>query len=155
MSSLPADFLERFVDVRAVEFERRLRAVPGAGPAVRRVRAAGIKVCVASQGRLVKTEHTLGLTGLRSLFAAQEIFSASSVAHGKPHPDLFLHAAATMGAAPARCVVVEDSPSGAQAGLAAGMRVIGYSGAGDGAGLGALGVERLERMEELPARLGL
>ena len=55
-------------------------------------------------------------------------FSALEVARGKPAPDLFLLAAATMGFEPSRCVVVEDSPFGVTAAHAAGMTVIGYSG---------------------------
>ena len=48
--------------------------------------------------------------------------------HGKPAPDLFLHAADRMGARPADCVVVEDSPEGVQAARSAGMRVLAYAG---------------------------
>lgn len=44
----------------------------------------------------------------------------------KPHPDIYLHAASTMGAKPSRCVVVEDNPSGVTAAVSAGMRAIGY-----------------------------
>lgn len=54
-------------------------------------------------------------------------FSAYSVANGKPAPDLFLHAASAMGAEPAGCVVVEDTPSGVTAAVAANMRVLGYA----------------------------
>ena len=50
------------------------------------------------------------------------------VAHGKPAPDLFLHAAATLGYAPAACLVVEDSPAGIEAAQAAGMRVVAFTG---------------------------
>ena len=56
------------------------------------------------------------------------VFSAEAVRHGKPAPDLFLHAAARMGAVPTRCVVVEDSPAGIVAARAAGMAAIGFTG---------------------------
>lgn len=69
--------------------------------------------------------RTLGLTGLQARFEGR-IFSASEVTYGKPAPDLFLHAARRLGADPAGCTVIEDSPYGVQAGVAAGMRVIGY-----------------------------
>ena len=82
------------------------------------MRASG--VCVGSQGGLTKTELTLGLTGLRNLFDDNALFSAYSVPRGKPHPDLFLHAAEVMGATPPETVVVEDSGSGVEAALAAG-----------------------------------
>jgi beta-phosphoglucomutase-like phosphatase (HAD superfamily) len=69
---------------------------------------------------------TLGKTGLAELFE-ERIFSAEEVPRGKPHPDLFLHAARQLGSAPERCVVVEDSPSGVAAARAARMVVIGYA----------------------------
>jgi beta-phosphoglucomutase-like phosphatase (HAD superfamily) len=65
---------------------------------------------------------TLGKTGLQDYFG-DRIFSASDVARGKPAPDLFLHAARTLGYSPAHCIVVEDSLPGVQAGVAAGMQV--------------------------------
>ena len=59
------------------------------------------------------------------------IFSAAvHVSRGKPHPDIFLHAAEAMSARPDRTVVIEDSPSGVLAGVAAGMNVIGLCAGG-------------------------
>ena len=58
------------------------------------------------------------------------MYSADLVDRGKPAPDLFLHAAASMDVDPSACVVVEDSPNGVRAGVAAGMRVVGFAGAG-------------------------
>jgi beta-phosphoglucomutase-like phosphatase (HAD superfamily) len=77
------------------------------------------------------------------------------VARPKPAPDLFLHAATRMGAQPARCVVIEDSPSGVRAATAAGMAVFGYA-ADDGAGrdaLAAAGAHVFTSMAQLPALL--
>jgi beta-phosphoglucomutase-like phosphatase (HAD superfamily) len=71
--------------------------------------------------------YTLGLTGLYERFAGR-IFSVSEVAHGKPAPDLFLHAARQMGAERRHCAVVEDSRWGVEAARAAGMRAFGYAG---------------------------
>jgi HAD superfamily hydrolase (TIGR01509 family) len=152
---LPADWLERYERDRANALRRELEPVPGAAGAVRAIRAAGVAACVASQGKLEKTRLSLELTGLDGLFAAEELFSAESVARGKPHPDLFLHAAATMGAEPARCAVVEDTPTGVTAALAAGMRAIGLIADSDEAALRAAGAESLRAMEELPGLLGL
>jgi beta-phosphoglucomutase-like phosphatase (HAD superfamily) len=70
---------------------------------------------------------SLAVTGLMPLVEGR-IFSAAEVAHPKPAPDLFLHAARTMGAAPGECAVVEDTPTGVRAGIAAGMRVFAYTG---------------------------
>ena len=73
---------------------------------------------------------------------------------GKPHPDLFLHAAQRMGADPARCAVVEDSILGVQAGVAAGMRVFAYAGTVGAPALEAVGAhEVFHQMDELPALL--
>ena len=129
--------------------------VADADGAVAAVRAAGMDACVASQGRLSKTRHSLAVTGLDALFDPRELFSAETVPRGKPHPDLFLHAAREMGSAPADAVVVEDTPTGVAAGVAAGMRVLGYAADSDEAALRAAGAETFCAMDELPARLGI
>ena len=111
---------------------------------------------MASQGRLAKTRLSLELTGLDALFAERARFSAEQVARGKPHPDLFLHAAAEMGMPARACVVVEDTPSGVQAAVAAGMRVVGYFADSDEQALRDAGAEqRIAAMPELPRLLGI
>jgi beta-phosphoglucomutase-like phosphatase (HAD superfamily) len=152
---LPKDWLERYEDDRAQAFHRELTAVSGAAEAVQHISAAGVAVCVASQGKLEKTRLSLGLTGLGDLFPGSALFSAYSVGRGKPHPDLFLYAAAAMKAKPSRCVVVEDSPSGVAAATSAGMRSVGYAADSDELALRQAGAETLRAMEELPALLGL
>jgi HAD superfamily hydrolase (TIGR01509 family) len=152
---LPEDWLARYERERAETFRRDLKAVPGAAAAVASVAAAGVAVCVASQGKLEKTRLTLGLTGLLELFAEDALFSAHSVARGKPHPDLFLRAASVMGAEPARCAVVEDTPSGVTAAVAAGMRVFGYCADSDETALREAGAELVASLDQLPALLGL
>jgi HAD superfamily hydrolase (TIGR01509 family) len=152
---LAKDWLERYERDRATAFRRKLQAVPGAAGAVKRIRAAGVPVCVASQGKLEKTRLSLRLTQLDALFPDEALFSAHSVARGKPHPDLFLHAATTMGVEPSRCAVVEDTPSGVTAAVAAGMRALGYAADSDEAALRQAGAETLLALDELPAVLGL
>lgn len=152
---LAKDWLERYERDRAAVFRRELRAVPGAAETVKRIRAAGVPVCVASQGKLEKTRLSLRLTKLDGLFPDEVLFSAYSVARGKPHPDLFLHAAATMAAEPSRCAVVEDTPSGITAAVSAGMRALGYAADSDEAALRRAGAETLLTLDELPAVLGL
>jgi beta-phosphoglucomutase-like phosphatase (HAD superfamily) len=56
------------------------------------------------------------------------IYSAQMVARSKPAPDLFLYAAQQMNAAPTDCIVIEDSPHGVAAAIAANMRVLGFVG---------------------------
>jgi HAD superfamily hydrolase (TIGR01509 family) len=101
-------------------FRERLQVIDGAAALLE---AMTLPFCVASNAPRAKTELSLGLTGLRHHFG-DRIFSAYEVQSWKPDPGLFLHAAAAMGADPARCLVVEDSEAGVTAGLAAGMRVV-------------------------------
>jgi HAD superfamily hydrolase (TIGR01509 family) len=152
---LPADFLDRFQAERAEEFRQELKPVPGAAEAVRRVQAAGVRVCVASQGKLEKTRLTLRLTGLDRLIPGDAVFSAYSVPRGKPDPDLFLYATRQMGAEPAACVVVEDTASGVRAAVAARMRVLGYAADSDEPALRDAGAQVFYSLDELPDLLGL
>jgi HAD superfamily hydrolase (TIGR01509 family) len=146
---LPGDWAADLdAEVRAA-FRRELRPVPGI---VAALDAVELPTCVASSGSQEKMRLTLGLTGLRDRFACR-IFSADEVARGKPAPDLFLHAAEQMGAAPADCVVVEDSPFGVMAARAAGMRVLGYAPDGDGELLAREGAEVFTAMADLPSRV--
>lgn len=117
------DFLDVY-HARVFEaFDAELRAVPGVEAALD---ALTVPTCVASSGEHRKIRRSLGVTGLLARFEGR-IFSATDVARGKPFPDLFLHAAACLGADPDRCTVVEDSPAGVAAARAAGMRVLGYT----------------------------
>ena len=102
-------------------------AVPGIQGLV-----AGLRLpyCLASSSTHERLRVALGTAGLLPLFGDELRFSAEDVPRGKPAPDLFLHAAATIGVPPAGCVVVEDSPYGVQAAVAAGMRPLGFLGGG-------------------------
>jgi len=151
---LPDGWLARYEVERAEAFRRELQPVAGAVEVVERLRGGGLRVCVASQGKLEKTRLSLALTGLDRLFPEHVRFSAYSVANGKPAPDLFLHAAATIGVEPAACAVVEDTPSGVQAAVAAGMRAIGYTPDSDERALVEAGAEPLSSLDELPQLLG-
>jgi HAD superfamily hydrolase (TIGR01509 family) len=152
---LREDFLERYERERGEAFRRELRPICGAAEAVKRISTAGLSVCVASQGKLEKTRLSLGLCGMESLFSAEALFSAYSVPRGKPHPDLYLHAATVMGVTPSSCAVVEDSPSGVAAAISAGMRAFGYVADSDELAIRRAGAEVLRSLEELPRLLGL
>ena len=153
--ALADNWLEEFESERSAEFRLDLEPVRGARAAVERVAAAGLAVCVASQGKLEKTRLSLELTGLGDLFPERAVFSAWTVPRGKPHPDLFLRAASSMGVDPAACVVVEDTPSGVTAALRAGMPALGYAGDSDEQALRDAGATVFHSLEELPAILGL
>jgi HAD superfamily hydrolase (TIGR01509 family) len=121
---LPDDFQAKLsVAVRAT-FAASLQPVPGAVTVLQDLKTHH---CVASSSDLKRMDYSLQLTGLSSLVRGR-LFSAEMVRRGKPAPDLFLHAAAVMGTAPGRTLVVEDSVSGVRAGKAAGMTVWGFVG---------------------------
>jgi len=153
--ALPEDFLERYQSERDAAFRGELEPVDGAEEAIEQILRAGIGVCVASQGAASKMRLTLALTGLDRHFPDGARFSAEAVPRGKPFPDLFLHAASSMGAAPAECVVVEDTPSGVAAARAAQMRVLGLVADGDEAALRSARAEIIHSLAELPSRLNL
>ena len=107
--------------------------------------------CIASSGSHDKMQLTLGKTGLAKYFE-DNIFSTSEVERAKPDPDIYLHAAKTMGfAEPQNCLVIEDSPIGTAAGIAAGMTVFGYAEMMGPDRLNAAGAHRtFDNMLELP-----
>jgi beta-phosphoglucomutase-like phosphatase (HAD superfamily) len=97
---------------------------------------------------------SLALCRLDQYFGAH-VSTASMVARPKPAPDVYLHAAESLGAAPAACIVIEDSPSGVRAARAAGMTVYGYAADEDATALAQAGATVFRDMNELPALLGL
>ncbi len=105
-------------------FERELRAVPGVEAAVTQLTLA---LCVASSSVPENLAYKLHRTGLFARFAPA-IFSTAQVPRGKPAPDIFLYAAAEMGVAASRALVIEDSAPGVAAGKTAGMTVFGFTG---------------------------
>ena len=123
-SRLPGDWRDQFQRRYREAFAAELVPVDGVLDALDQI---AVPTCVASSGSHDKLRFTLGHTGLYERFEGR-IFSGYEVANGKPAPDLFLHAAARMGAEPARCAVVEDTRYGVQAARAAGMRAFGYAG---------------------------
>jgi HAD superfamily hydrolase (TIGR01509 family) len=122
--AVPDGFLPRLKSHVLTTFAGSLQPIPGIAAAISEVR---LPSCVASSSDIDRVSLSLDVTGLRSHFG-ERIYTAQMVRHGKPAPDLFLHAAEKMGAQPARTLVIEDSASGVQAGKAAGMTVWGFVG---------------------------
>jgi len=147
--NLPPDFVPTYYRRIYEAFDRQLQPVPGATEALDALAAAGVGTCVASSGPFDKLRRTLGRTGMLGRFDAR-IFSATEVERGKPFPDLFLHAAGRLGVAPGRCVVVEDSPAGVEAGVAAGMRVLGYADLVEAGRLAAAGATVFRSLADVP-----
>jgi HAD superfamily hydrolase (TIGR01509 family) len=148
--SLPENFLSELDRDTFAAFDTELRAVEGVVDLLDRLDHIGLSYCVASSGSHGKMDKTLGLTGLLPRLRGR-IFSASEVARAKPYPDIYLHAAQRMQRAPEECVVIEDSPTGVRAGVAAGMTVFGYAGHTPAAKLAAAGAKVFRHMNELPA----
>lgn len=122
--ALSDDFLPR-LKARVLEtFAGALQPIPGVGAVLSELE---MPRCVASSSDLDRVSLSLDVTGLAPHFG-DRLYTAQMVRHGKPAPDLFLHAAQKMQADPARTLVIEDSVSGVQAAKAASMMVWGFVG---------------------------
>ena len=147
---------ERYRAALFAAFDAQLEAIPGVLQTLDALDAAGVLFCVASSGDHERIRRGLRAAKLLDRFPDKAIFSVEDVDHGKPAPDLFLHAAERMGFDPSTTVVVEDSPAGVQAGVAAGMRVLGYAPTeADASALHAEGAEPFQEMARLPIILGV
>jgi beta-phosphoglucomutase-like phosphatase (HAD superfamily) len=150
--SLPPRVRQTIEDAVAID----VTPVPGVIDLVHRVAASDISFCVASSGSIPKMHSTLGPVGLLPMMR-DVLFSAQDIGRGKPHPDIFLTAAAAMGHRCEDSIVIEDSLSGVQAGVAAGARVLGYAGDPftDADALQNAGAEIVHRMEDVCEVIGL
>lgn len=143
----PDDFVQKYYARARAALEVELKSVSGVEEALDQI---NIPYCVASSGAHEKMRTTLGITGLLPRFEGK-MFSATEVANGKPAPDIFLYAAAKLGVRPSACLVIEDTPPGVSAGVAAGMTVYGYSAETPAQRLLAAGAHRVfDNMGELP-----
>lgn len=150
--TLPPEWLHDWGMWTALMLTRSLRAVPGVSAVVEGLHRIGVPTCVASQSPLPRVQLSLAVTGLAQYFG-ERVFTASMVARPKPAPDLFQYAAEQMGVEPRSCIVVEDSPSGVAAAVAAGMDVLGYAADSDADRLAAAGAEVFREMGEVPELL--
>ncbi len=121
---LPPEFEEEYRARLLARFEQDLRIMPHVAEVLARLK---LPFCIATSSSPMRAAKSLALVGLGHL-AGPRLFTSTMVARGKPAPDLFLHAAAQMGADPARCLVIEDSLTGVRAALAAGMPVWRFTG---------------------------
>jgi HAD superfamily hydrolase (TIGR01509 family) len=148
---VPAEFVEQFHHRASVALAAELKAVAGIEATLDLLDAHRVPYCVASNGTAEKMRLTLGHTGLLSRFEGKR-FSVDQVARGKPAPDLFLLAARTFDVEPEHCCVIEDTPTGVTAGVAAGMRVYGYCALMPAQRMSAAGAHRtFASMSDLPA----
>ena len=110
---------------RAIVVERGLDALPGVREFLGRLRDAGVPCCIGSSTHRENITTILGVLGFAGMFGG--MVTAEDVTQGKPHPDVFLKAAAKLGRAPGRCVVFEDAFAGIEAARAGGMKVVGVA----------------------------
>lgn len=124
-TTLPNDMNARFVARYEEILADGLDPIPGVRDLIVRLL---VPYCLATNSTRSRLDVTLKATGLAETFAGRA-FCLDDVTRGKPAPDLFLHAAKTMGAAPADCLVIDDNVHGIAAGIVAGMRTVGFIGA--------------------------
>lgn len=148
----PADMASLIVRTIDDALDLELRPIEGVRYALDRI---GGDKAVASNSHAVRVRRSLSLAGIGQHFG-EHVYTPETAGRPKPEPDIYLHAAACLGVKPARCLVVEDSPTGTKAGRAAGMTVIGFIGGSHVRPalvqhLRAAGVvELVDRMIELP-----
>lgn len=112
---------EELVNSMYDEIRTKLQVKPGAQDLLEYVAALGIPYCIASGSSIAIIEAVLKSQNWNHL--VEHYFSAEQVERGKPEPDVFLYAAEQLGVEPEKCLVLEDSPNGVRAAIAAGMTV--------------------------------
>lgn len=122
----PEKIFDEIAAASRARMDGELQAMPGVAAFIN---GLSVPMAVASSSSRSGLARKLAQTGLAAAFAGH-VYSGDEVAKGKPAPDLFLLAATRLGVAPPACVVIEDSVNGVRAGVAAGMRVIGFTGGG-------------------------
>jgi len=152
--SLGADWLEEVRVETEAAFHAGLEPIPHVKELIVALEAAGVPICVGSNGSVSKMNTSLGITGLLSHFEGR-LFSGQDMKRGKPFPDLFLHAAQAMGVSPEDCVVIEDSAAGLKAAQAAGMKALAYVANPAHAPAELSGGHRFMDMRRAPTLLGL
>ena len=120
---LPEDFIVQFNQQSMSLLERDLQPVLGIKEVLATLQAPW---CVASNSHTEKLRALLKITALFDRFNGK-IFTASQVKRPKPAPDVYLYAASAFDMSPADCLVIEDTPIGVSAAIAAGMTVFGYA----------------------------
>jgi HAD superfamily hydrolase (TIGR01509 family) len=156
---IPANFMEDFFAARMRALRRDIAPIPGIEAVLDELSARGVASCVASSNSHHIIADSLAWAGLSRRFAtgpcgAPRIFSATDdVVRPKPHPDVFHHAADTLGFDRSACVVVEDSPRGAAGGVAAGMPTFGFARDVAAERLRAVGALPFAEMSDLPELL--
>jgi HAD superfamily hydrolase (TIGR01509 family) len=154
-AALPDDWVPDFYERLYARLAEGTALIPGVAEVLDGLDAAGIPYAVGSNGSERKMQVTLGQHPDVLARLHGRLFSGQALGAPKPAPDLYLHAAAALGAPPGACAVVDDSPTGCRAARAAGIPCFGFAPDRDGARLAAEGATVFHAMAELPALLGL
>jgi len=153
-ADISADWADLIYDKVFAALARSVEPIPGIGAVLDRLDRQGIPYAIGSNGPHRKMEITLARCGLSARFAGRT-YSREDVAAPKPAPDVYLLAASQAGVAPQDCVVIEDSATGAQAAVAAGMAVFGFARETPRTKFEGLTELLFDDMAQLPALLGL
>ena len=153
-AELEDDWVDRFYTDMFAALAEEVTPIPGVSDMLDVLDAHNIPYAVCSNGPHAKMDITLQRCGLTERFQGR-VYSREDVPNPKPAPDLYLHAAARAGIAPERCVVIEDSPSGAKAGKAAGIFTCGFARETDPARLSPICDALFDDMSQLPDLLQL
>lgn len=154
-ADIPEGWVEGFYQALYARLAAGTALIPGVMAVFDALDAARIPYAIGSNGTAHKMEVTLGQHPDLAARLGGHVYSGRDLGMLKPAPDLYLHAAAQLGAPPAQCVVIEDSPTGARAARAAGMRCLGFATPATEAALRAEGAEPFADMAALPGLLGL
>ncbi|NNU16089.1 HAD family phosphatase [Parvularcula sp. ZS-1/3] len=122
------ELFEGMLEARRLN-KHKMQIVEGAIETMAVTQRLGLPMAVASSSRQEHLDSKIDRFRFAA-FVRPHVYSADRVAHGKPAPDIFLHSAEQLGIAPQNCLVLEDSPYGVMAGVAAGMEVWGFLGGG-------------------------
>ena len=153
-ADISADWADLIYDKVFAALASKVEPIPGIGAVLDRLDRQVIAYAIGSNGPHRKMEITLARCGLAARFAGRT-YSREDVAAPKPAPDVYLLAASQAGVAPQDCVVIEDSATGAQAAVAAGMAVFGFARETPRAKFEGLTEFLFDDMAQLPALLGL
>lgn len=153
-AALPDNWLDHIYARMFDALGQQCEIIPGVVQMLDQLDAAGVGYATCSNGPVAKMEVTLGRCGLWDRFEGR-VFSAHDCPASKPAPDVYLKGAQMAGVDPARCAVIEDSGTGARAGVAAGMRVFGYAAQTDAGQLAPHCAELFDDMADLVDLLGV
>ena len=153
-AKLPDDWLDHIYPEMHAALAVEVEAIPGAIAVLDALDGAGIPYAIGSNGPHAKMAVTLTRTGLKDRLKGRT-YSREDVPNPKPFPDVYLKAASDAGIPPERCIVIEDSASGAKAGIAAGMFTFGFHAETPKERLDPICDALFDDMRDLPKLLGL